>query len=486
MAAASGALANVGLKQLSNFPQERSRQVAQNDPILHLLNRITWGATPEDLAHAREIGYNAYLEEQLNPASIEDPNGDLILRQLPLLTLSRQELYRLHNYEGRSYSAMIEGMIRRATVSSHQLQERMVDFWTDHFNVSFGDESGAAVLNYHNTAIRPHVFGNFREMLLATAKDPAMLDYLDNDVNIAEDPNENYARELMELHTLGVDGGYTERDVVEVARAFTGWTVREGTRDGFYFDEENHDTGEKIVLGHRLPAGRGIEDGLHVIDILVNHPATARFLCHKLCVRFVSDTPPSSLVDSAARVWEETRGQIRPVLRHIFTSSEFRDSIGQKFRRPLEFLIGALRATGAQFMDFWMLHDMLAQLAHIPYGWPPPNGYPDFAVAWLNSNNLLVRWNVAMTLTHTANSTGERLQTNLFNRINAPSTVSDLVAQVATVVFGTPLPTELAQPFIDYVANGADGTTPIDNQLLAQKLATLFGLMLASPAYQWR
>ena len=317
-----------------------------------------------------------------------------------------------------------------------------------------------------------------------------MLIYLDNFVNVAEHPNENYARELLELHTLGVDGGYTEEDVKEVARAFTGWTVHDRTRSGFYFSGEEHDSGRKQILGHTLPAGRGIEDGLHVLTILARHPATAQFLSRKLCVRFVSDHPPQSLVDSTAQVWRESNGEIKSVLRHIFMSAEFETSGGQKLRRPLDFFIGALRATGTEVHQMDVLDEMLIDLNQPPYGWNPPNGYPDVATAWISTNGMLARWNVAMRLTHSAYSdsqeTGFGMRSRLPERLATPQTVGELVDQIAVQLFGGVLAADQRQPFVSYASNEQGAATPVTAHLLSKKAASLYGLMLASPLYQWR
>ncbi|GJM40920.1 MAG: hypothetical protein DHS20C20_12020 [Ardenticatenaceae bacterium] len=472
--------------------------VSTTDPTLHFLQRITYGPRPAEVARARQIGIEATLEEQLNPDQIEDAEADGRLRNLPLLNMDRHSLHRLTNSEYRSYRALIEGMITRAVYSKRQLLERMVEFWSDHFNIS-GDEYTRDLLVFQREAIRANALGSFRDLLFATAKSPAMLTYLDNYINIAEAPNENYAREIMELHTLGVNGGYTENDVKEVARAFTGWTIHNGTRTGFYFNSEEHDSGPKVVLGHALPGGRGIEDGLHVLNILTEHPATARFICTKLCVRFVSDMPPASLIDRLTAVWQQSSGDIKTVLRTLFLSDEFFNSAGQKFKRPLDFFIGALRATDTQFKDWWRLEEMMYQLGQPPYGWPPPNGYPDVAAAWQNSGGLLARWNIAMSLTHGAYEDiyddGYSLTTNLHERIGQPETVSQLVDAVAEQLLGAPLAGEAKVDFVNYVTDGTgNGETAssesaevaVTPHLLARKLASLFGLMLASPAFQWR
>ncbi|NWF67463.1 MAG: DUF1800 domain-containing protein [Chloroflexi bacterium] len=485
------AAASISLPQLAWMMsvQQQTDFFGAIDPVLHLVNRLTWGARPDEVEHAKSLGYEAYLEEQLYPQSIDDSQMDArLLRDVPILQLSRSQTYALTDNSYRTYLALTEGMVLRAVHSKCQLLERMVEFWTDHFNIP-SDERGPDLVILHRDVLRRHALGNFRDLLFGTAQNPAMLYYLDNYLNIAEHPNENYARELMELHTLGVDGGYTEQDVREVARAFTGWTVREGTDTGFYFDPNVHDSESKTVLGHELPAGRGIEDGLHVLSIVANHPATAYYLCYKLCRRFVSDTPPLSLVESAAAIWIETHGEIIPVLRHIFLSEDFRQSAGQKLRRPLDFFIGALRASGTEFHDFYAMEHVLLELAQLPYGWHPPDGYPDVAAAWMNSSALLARWNAAMVLTHDALSNPDVQQyvtSHLMERIGQPATVGELVDAAAWQVFAAALPAALRSSFVAFVSDGEGANLAVTPHLLARKLGTLFGLLLASPLYQWR
>ena len=230
-----------------------------------------------------------------------------------------------------------------------------------------------------------------------------MLYYLDNYANVADGPNENYARELMELHTIGVDAGYTQRDVSEVARCFTGWTIdyrEEGTDGQFLFDPDSHDAGPKTVLGVAIGGGDpGLLDGRRVLETLARHPSCARFIAAKLCRRFVADVPPAALVDRAAATFKATTGDIRAVLRAILTSGEFYASAEQKLRRPYEFLVAALRVQGAEVTSdgldqiLWSLYP----LGQVPFEWEPPNGYPDAGAAWANTNGLLNRWNLAST-----------------------------------------------------------------------------------------
>lgn len=485
LSGASAAIAGLGLPALQWRP---ARAATFDDPLVHLLNRMTWGVRPETLARATEIGYESFLDEQLNPETLDDSAADALLENLPILQMNRLDAHSLNDANSRCYEAISNGMILRAVHSERQLLERMVEFWADHFNVS-SDDLMADMVGYLRDAIRSHALGNFRDLVLATAKHPAMLYYLDNYSNIAKHPNENYARELLELHTLGVDGGYTEADVLTVAKALTGWTVHDGVPDGFYFDDTVHDKTEKRVLGHTLPAERGIEDGLHVISLVVNHPATAQFISRKLCRRFVSDEPPQSLVDSTAAVFMETRGEIKPVLRHLFMSTEFQQSVGQKLRRPLEFYIAAMRATGIHIREKWIARELLTDLAQLPFGWAPPDGYPDVASAWMSTSGLLARWNVAMYFTHTAWSedyTTQGVSTEINTRIGEVQTVDELVDAVATQVFGLPLPAEERATFVAFAADGGDESTPVDMHRRTRKLASLFGLMLASPYFQWR
>ena len=326
--------------------------------------------------------------------------------------------------------------ILRAAYSERQLEEVMTDFWFNHFNVFAGKGPTRIYLNeYERDVIRPHALGTFRELLGATAKSPAMLFFLDNwqsaDPN-APDPreqqrrrargrlgfrppdmqnpapprqkrglNENYGRELMELHTLGVDGGYTQQDVINVARAFTGWTIEQPRQGGgFRFEPRLHDNREKVVLGHRIKAGGGQSDGEQVLDILARQPATARFIATKLVRRFVSDTPPPALVDRAAARFLETGGDIRDVLRTILTSKEFfaPDAYRAKVKTPFEFIVSAVRATGTDVRNATPLVQAVRQLGMPLYMCQPPTGYADRAEAWVNTGALLNRMNFAVQL----------------------------------------------------------------------------------------
>jgi uncharacterized protein (DUF1800 family) len=351
---------------------------------------------------------------------------------------------------GREFVQQLQAIkVARAVASERQLLEVMVDFWENHFNVFVGKNQVRYYLaDYIRDAIRPHALGKFRDLLGAVAKSPAMLVYLDNAQSVADSGqptlagpgtfrggalagaaarrrlaslppaqratleqlqqrrprglNENYARELMELHTLGVDGGYSQRDVVEVARALTGWGIAPpgSGRAEFRFRPELHDAGEKVVLGHRLSAGRGIEDGEQVLDILSRHPSTARFIARKLAMRFVSDSPPPALVERAAAVFTKTGGDIREVVRAIVTSPEFfsRSAFRSKVKSPFEFVASAVRALGGEPDSTPLTANLVARVGQPIYGHQAPNGWPESGAAWMNTGAILNRINLGLLL----------------------------------------------------------------------------------------
>ncbi len=364
-------------------------------------------------------------------SAADDPNAPRTPEEMQIARKMREPLVELS-----------EQKIIRAAYSDRQLEEVMTDFWFNHFNVFAGKGPEQEYLTaYERDVIRPHALGKFRDLLEATAKSPAMLFYLDNWQSVdphgvhpannraamgrggffgprfpmpngrqGQNPNaqqqkrglnENYGRELMELHTLGVDGGYTQADVVNVARAFTGWTIDQPRQGGsFRFEPRFHDEGEKVVLGHRIKAGGGENDGEQVLDILAAHPSTATFVSTKLVRRFVSDTPPPALVARAAARFTETNGDIREVLRTILTSPEFfaADAYRAKVKTPFEFVVSAIRATGSDVTNATPLVQQIAQLGEPLYRCQPPTGYADKAEAWVNTGALLNRMNFGLAL----------------------------------------------------------------------------------------
>jgi uncharacterized protein (DUF1800 family) len=311
---------------------------------------------------------------------------------------------------------LLESKLLRAIYSNRQLAEELDDFWFNHFNVNY--DKGADrfdVPSYERDAIRPYVLGKFRDLLEATAKSPAMLFYLDNFESVRSDLdakakgkrarrglNENYGRELMELHTLGVNGGYTQHDVIEVARCFTGWTIEEPRKGGtFLYNDKVHDKGEKVVLGHVIPAGGGIEDGEKVLDILARHPSTAKFVSLELAQRFVSDNPPPALVERMEQTFLQKEGDIREVMKTMLNSREFwsQGAYRAKVKTPFEMAASSVRALDADVENAFPLANRVGGLGEPLYRKQEPTGYSNLNADWVNSAALLARMNFALALT---------------------------------------------------------------------------------------
>ena len=449
-------------------------RISEDQKIVHVLNRIGFGARPGDVERVLKIGIPAYIEEQLHPERLSDTLADDRVIDLNSLTMSRSKLleqfpdpqqlarqlgirnpnqnknaaadpnaapadqrkqakaraelqeYMVENKLQRPpqlLQQLISNRVIRGVYSERQLQEVMTDFWFNHFNVYW--DKGAdrwLTTDYEMNVIRPRTMGKFKDLLLATAQSPAMLFYLDNHLSSAPTPavealrkranannnkrtpgiNENYARELMELHTLGVDGGYTQKDVTEVARALTGWTIDQPKVNGtFVFRPQMHDRGEKTVLGQRIPANGGIQDGTRVIEILANHPSTARFISTKLVRRFVSDNPPQALVDKVAATYRKTDGDISEMLRTIFYSEEFNspESYGQKMKSPFEYVVSSIRTLGGDTGGNQQIGRAIGQMGQALYQYQAPTGFPDRADFWTSDGALVARLNFAVTLT---------------------------------------------------------------------------------------
>jgi uncharacterized protein (DUF1800 family) len=370
-----------------------------------VLNRLAFGPRPESIDAVIERGIERWIEDQLAPA----PDGPLEarLRAFPTLSYSIGENIRRYDADPRSLALHLQELSAahfvRAVHGRNQLEEVLVDFWFNHFNVYAPDNLVRfGVARYEQDAIRPRVLGRFRDLLGAVAGSWAMMVYLDNYLSTARSINENYARELMELHTLGVDGGYTQRDVEEIARAFTGWGIdRAGA---FLYRNQAHDQGAKTVLGQRLPAGQGQKDGEDVLDLLARHPATARFISLKLARRFVSDNPPESVVARGAEAFTRSGGEIREVLRALVGTPEFfGESFGAgKLKTPHEYVMSALRAVGADLTDARRLvgrDNSLGAMGMPKYEALDPTGWSDRGSDWLpNPGSHLARLNFTLGL----------------------------------------------------------------------------------------
>lgn len=455
-------------------------------PEIHLLNRIAFGVNPSELARLRAIGVAKYIEEQLQPEHIDDSAVDqAIASYFPLLARSSAELLALPIGQQVQAAVQLEAAtVYRAAFSRRQLFEVMVDFWSNHFNIFLFDGPERALKIADDRAvIRAHALGRFSDLLSASAHSPAMLIYLDNVTNTRQGPNENYARELMELHTLGVDGGYTETDVKEVARCFTGWTVDTRQRPGeFVFSAQRHDAGAKKVLDVAIPAGQGIGDGEQVLGLLATHPATARFLAGKLCRRLVSDNPPATLIDKVATEFTASGGDLRNTLRALLNAPEFWAASDQKFKRSLEYIAAVLHGGWVTVSEGGIktVLSALGVLGQAPFNWQPPNGYPDVQGYWASTNGLLNRWNFAFAL---AEGRLRGLRANGAALVGSARTPAELLDQLSDRVVHRTLAETDRGALLAYIGGS---NAPLPSATLAVKAAGLLGLLLASPYFQLR
>jgi uncharacterized protein (DUF1800 family) len=416
------------------FSKAEAAERASDRQVLHILDRLAFGPTTADVKHVKAIGIEGYIAEQLDPdAILESSELNKRLAGLETLKLDPVQLFAEYgplratdgmqpspeDQKARRQRARLileqaqAARIWRALYSPRQLQEVMVDFWYNHFNV-FANKAldRLWVGAYEAEAIRPYALGRFRDLLGATAHHPAMLFYLDNAQNAAPGSkglngreagiNENYARELMELHTLGADGGYTQDDVVALARILTGWGLARpnalpASGSGFVFYPARHDNGDKHFLGQDI-AGNGEAEGKKALDLLAASPATARHIGFELAQYFVADQPPEALVDRLAARFQETGGDIKSTLKVLFASREFRDSTGAKYKSPYRFVLSAARAAGISADNPKPLLGTMARLGQPLYGCMTPDGYRDTEAAWLSPDASLLRINFAKVL----------------------------------------------------------------------------------------
>ncbi|HVF09524.1 MAG TPA: DUF1800 domain-containing protein [Abditibacteriaceae bacterium] len=556
-------------------PARPPAPLSEEQKIIHALNRLAFGPRPGDVERVRQMGLKNWIEEQLAPATIDDSTVEAKLAPLTTLQLpasqlliaylgdtvvalrqaNRQKMVQEKTAKGEVTAAekpqktltprqlQIQKMIEesglppraslqavgelltsktvRAVESKRQLQEVLVDFWSNHFNVDVKRATVRALkIVDDRAAIRPHVFGKFRDLLGATAHSPAMLIYLDNARSTVakEAPrranqktrggiNENYARELMELHTLGVDGGYTQQDVQEVARCLTGWTVNLKTGE-FIFRPMQHDNGAKTVLGHAIAAGGGIGDGEAVLDILAAHPATARFIARKLCVRLVTDEPPATLIDRAAKTFQDTGGDLREVVRTIVLAPEFNapQAYQAKFKSPFEYAVSATRALGGKVIvpdpaerrgRLRLIADgsssikrmnnpkqlkgrqkslvqQIGTMGQPLFSCQPPTGYSEDSRYWMSTSGLISRLTFALAMT---SNEVEGVQTSLTG-VLADVDRNDGAAvlnRLSTALLGNRLSPTTRATLEKQIA----GETPVN----ATKLAAL---LIGSPEYQRR
>jgi uncharacterized protein (DUF1800 family) len=435
--------------------------LGQRDSALIALNRLAYGPRPGDVDAVASLGVLRWVDQQLSPG--RDPARERVESQFEILHLDREELARRfiearqarrEQRAARADSSLIapdpamaqvremdaqfqQLAVARAVMASDQLQEVLCDFWINHFNIFLGKNVERYLLpSYVEETIRPRALGRFEDLLIATAESPAMMVYLDNTLSVAKGStppqlarvemryqmhpsprseemlekfrarmptgiNENYARELFELHTLGVDGGYTQKDVQEAARVLTGWGVEPPARGGgFVFRDWAHDYGEKTVLGVRFPKGHGREEGIELLRMLARNPATMQHVTTQLCQRLVSDDPPAGAIEAGVAAWKRSDGSIREVVRAIVLSPEFWATARarSKFKTPLEFVVSSVRAVGGSVGAEPGPARAVARLGQPLYLQPVPTGYQETGSAWANSSALFERMNVAVAI----------------------------------------------------------------------------------------
>ncbi|HEY2979885.1 MAG TPA: DUF1800 family protein [Anaerolineales bacterium] len=475
---ASAALSGCGpLYRLTDQPIVPWEPLAARDFMS--LSRLTFGPRTEERARLAQVGLQAWIEEQLAPDSIDDPGMLLHLRSFKTLGMEANELEALSNQLFENYDReSIPGELRRATLlrqvySRRQLYEVMVEFWSDHFNITT-EKGNCFFLKTvdDREVIRKHALGSFRDLVWASAHSPAMLVYLDNQANEKGAPNENYARELMKLHTLSVNGGYSQQDVMELARCLTGWTVKNHFWLGdFTFNPDLHDTGIKRVLDLIIP-NEGQREAERVIEKLIADPSTARFVATKLARRFIADEPTAEIVEKATRAFLQTQGDIKSVLRVILLDGL---SLGQpKYKRPANFVVSALRMLEVQ-TDGHAMQDHLMRMGQTYFGWATPDGYPDRAAQWQGS--LMPRWQFAFELVRNELGHTKTDLRALMDVANAHDPAAQMDA-LTSLLLGAPLAASARDELIGSVTSAGANAD--------EALAILAGGILASPAFQWR
>jgi uncharacterized protein (DUF1800 family) len=435
-------------------------------------NRLTFGARQTDLDWIETNGVDAFIDEQLAFEKIDD--SALTSRLQGLTTLNQPAGSPFPANAADALQQLQQATFLRAVYSKRQLYELMVDFWSNHFYINFNTISDFILKTVDDREVtRKNALGNFRDLLGASAHSPAMLSFnVYSDLKQDLSPNEYYARELLELQTVGLNGSYTEKDVTEITRAFTGWTVSNQDNNGkpivgvFNFLVTPHDWGVKYILGHKLPGGGGVNEGDQVLDILAALPACAEYISSKLVQRFISDNPPASVIQVGANTFQSSHGDIRATLGAILHSPEFKTSFGLKTKRPFEFMVSALRIMNAETDAGSSLLSYLQKMGQPLFLSDDPGGFPDTADAWMNAGDMVARWNFAKAIANNS-ITGTNIDLTPLS-----SRPDNIVAIIAQAVLGRALPTELItalQPIAD-----------------PKKIPELVALLIGSPLFQLR
>ncbi len=439
-----------------------------------LVQRITFGPNEHETGLVNTLGYGGYIEHHLNHAAIPDYGMGTILAPFTTLSMTPSQLYELP--PNQVATELIDATLQRAYYSKRQLFERMVEFWSDHFNIDINFAHCRWLKTVDDReVIRPHALGRFGDLLRASAHSPAMLYYLDNALSVGTAPIENYSRELFELHTLGTEVGYSQRDVYEAARCLTGWTVYPTSAGPslsgrFLYRHEWHDPGEKRVFGHIFPAGGGQEEGETLLTMLAEHPATATRIARKLCRRFLGEGVSERIVESVASVYRSTGGDIKAMMRRVLLPQHMAQAT-PRYKRPMHAYISALRAARGNLLSTGVLRSQLNLAGHLPFNWGPPDGYPDANETW--SGLILPRWNFAAQL-----AAGELpgLHLDVAGFFAGLATAEEMTARIVTLIFGGRMAPKDRDVIREYLG---DDPVPLSRQREA------LGLALSSPGFQW-
>lgn len=427
------------------------------------------GLRPTDTADVLRLGYQAWLQDQVFYEGIDDSAVDAtIASRYPLLSQTPAQLVNAN--QGTLQNQLQEATIHRAAFSRRQLYERMVEFWSDHFNISIAKVGYLKAVD-DREVIRKHALGKFSDLLRASAHSPAMLAYLDQNTSRVGAPNQNYVRELMELHTLGVDGGYTQADVDNLARVFTGWTFT-GAGD-FSFAANRHDFTQKVVLGVTIPASASstgsaaIAEGEQMLDVLINHPSTGKFISTKLLKWLLTPEPTPTQVRTIASVWRATKGDIKLVVRAILNEG-WMMTAPRKFKRPFHFLVSTIRATQATVTSLANMNGQVRTLGQQLFFYETPDGYPDTTEFW--SGNMPPRWSFANTLV------GLTTQTVVDTAPYLAGTTAAAIDKIQTDFFANELPATTRQALTTYLSGGTFNATRVRETI---------ALALSSAEFQW-
>ncbi|MCU0627075.1 MAG: DUF1800 domain-containing protein [Gemmatimonadaceae bacterium] len=440
------------------------------DPVARLVRRITLGINKEELDRAKQLGYTRYLEEQLRPSRIDDRAcSEFVAQNYQTLAMKPEALYAA-DY-GRVQNEMQEATLYRAAFSKRQLFERMVEFWSDHFNIARQDVGYLKTIDDRDV-IRRHALGSFPAMLRASAHSAAMMEYLDQTRSSFRSPNQNYAREIMELHSVGVNGGYTQDDVAELSKVFTGWTI--SGRGIFMYDASLHDFTAKTVMGQTFPAATragglaGKAEAERFIEFLATHPRTANYLATKLAKFMLQYEPPQAVIDAAASAFTRSRGDIPSMLRVILDQRTLMAS-QPKYKRPFHFAVSAVRALGPTVTSMQMVRGQVDNMGHSIFAWETPDGYPDKIEFW--SGLVMQRFNAAQSLSN-GSGTAFVVTPASFRAATAEATADLIIERL----FGGEVPAAFRTKLADYVRPALASDTRIREAL---------ALAMSSSQFQW-